>query len=300
MRSIESTQPTPHAVSGVLDVTRRVRRLWGIGICVMWTLSAAACGSDVAPLEPTAPGLVSTEPRLTSTVASVVQTSFPVSGDTKNLSFVAHMAARQSSVAIVTWVTSLTDMLPNTVVRLSDGSEYPVETRAILAEIIDVEPGYGFVDHETESEQWSDQVAFDDADASWRTVHIVLRPLEEFSPDGSPSEKEIRVATSLGTNLPLEVIRSELAKIANGVFVLGWGEWLKPYDSGFYFLEFDGAMFGTIDQSGTIEWPMLDPTLAPLFDGWTVDELREAGNEPTRYVDLIGGEGAYQKANPES
>jgi hypothetical protein len=201
-----------------------------------------------------------------------------------DVSYVAERTQMRSQGAVAsTLYRSLGEMLPN--VRYVAGEEVlptGVE-RVVLGRIVEVEAGYGYA--MASSEGGTTQIDFKDERAQWRTLRLTVAIDEELASAAQASTgSQLHAGFVIdGTSDP-ERMTEGLKGLGQVVaFVARQGSPLFSPDKDLYEIADGGAALVTVDESGRLRLPFVEPgNAARLLQGAsTLDELRAHAKAPT-------------------
>ena len=182
---------------------------------------------------------------------------------------------------------SMVDYLPNThgveIGRPESEAELFPDSAIVVGEIIDVRPGFGFVETKFFEPEGRHQVAFDDPKASWKALYLTVQVHESFG--DLPASGTFTSGVTVW-NWDLERFAAGLKAIGPAVFVVDRRSPIFGYDPEVWAISGDGTYIAEIDTAGNLSLPMLPESVASgrLSTGGTLDELRKRAAGPGRLV----------------
>lgn len=212
---------------------------------------------------------------------------------------VGYLQTRLTSAERITPYSRLEDALGNAVIDPgSRQAAMPAPNTVLIGRVVDVQPMAGYVP--LPEVDWlpggRDAIAvkFGNPKALWRTVRLIVKVDEQLAT--APSlEPGSQVSVGLAIGGPQEV---EFPRLAQGLKALGSAAFFLTAsgpvfnsDPTLYSIVEDGGFVASIDQSGTLTLPMLDPVRAEdlLANIDTLTELRAAAAGPPRSIPFPEG-----------
>ncbi|WP_161604960.1 hypothetical protein [Cellulomonas massiliensis] len=191
-------------------------------------------------------------------------------------------AGRTEAVARVNPERSLTDLLTNRRFVIDGARPAPLTAGVVVGVVSDVEPGKAYI--APGEGATSQEVAFDDEDALWRTVDLVVQVEERLGFEDQSTT--IRLTVPVNGSLPFDTYRKGMTTMGPVVFVVDHGR------EGGYTVHWAGAFFAPVDSTGKFHFEALGDeggSLQGLVD--TLDELRaEASKPPVIITSDLGGQ----------
>ncbi len=201
------------------------------------------------------------------------------------VSAIEQLTARSNGALRMRVYDTIDELLPNVTYRTPTGEEGPLTAGVVVGTIVEVAHGKAFVD----GERGSTQVAYDDPDTDWRTLHMTLDVDETL---GGPTRDRVVVGLSMGTGSDPDKIGRGLKDLGRVLIFLGRPTAVFDYDPSVFAMVDGGGLLATIDQAGEIHLPVQSPESEAVLLGKirTLDDLRAAGTAPIRViqVDTVG------------
>ncbi len=277
----------------------------GVSVALVVVVSLFASSTLLNPLDrPADPTsvLLTTVPQTVTTTEAIYQTAVLEPPALTEYFHRTSSDAAYSQRDLVTWVTTIEDLLPSTEVHYVDGPRAGVEEpggRLIVGRITGVERGRGVVwnfDGEQDAKKY---VEFDSPSAAIHTVHAIVEPLEDLS--GAETEANLKVGLAVG-DLAFETVQSELTSMGTVLLVLGPDWSLFEYDRNIGSIGWGGLLLGTIGSNGKVDFPFMGGEFSQFADrllhGATLDELREAAKMPRTVTVKIAGAAYFKILDP--
>jgi hypothetical protein len=195
---------------------------------------------------------------------------------------IQHLRARSEGASRVRWFDTLADLLPNVTWRADAPALAPQVEAVVVGRIEQTTYGRAF----TSGEPQSVEVAWDDAAADWRTLHLRVR-VEEAIGSEPDVGTAVDVGLAIGTQDPDAVLHA-LEQLGRVLLPLMGPGAVFDYDHDRFSIAMDGELLGTVSDSGAISLPVLDPEEERRFLAGTptVAQLQLAAAGPEREIRL--------------
>lgn len=179
----------------------------------------------------------------------------------------------------------ITRFLPNVKYRDPDGTVRPPLDLVVRGGVIRVEPGAGFVNlpealHGEYRETDVAAVAYDDPKADFRTVHLVVKVMEEIGDSDQVAPTELRVGVVLYHPIDLAALTRGLQAADSFVFFLYDGN--PVFDPGVWAIAAHANLLTQVDRDGRLSLPGLDAKVAKgvLRKAGTLAQLKQFAAKP--------------------
>jgi hypothetical protein len=196
------------------------------------------------------------------------------------------LTARSSAALRLHRYDTVDELLPNVSYRPPSGEAGPITDAVVIGRIVDTSVGRAFVN----GDRRSTPVAFDDASADWKTLHLVVDVSDTI---GGPAHDRIRVGLAIDGATDAEMVGDGLRGL--GTVLLFLQHRPNPvfdYDPALFTDIEGGGLLATVDDAGRIRLPMKSQAeeAALLGSVRTVADLKAAGARPARtiQVDSLG------------
>jgi hypothetical protein len=195
------------------------------------------------------------------------------------------MRQRAESGDGVSAYDSLAGALPTVTYRNADGVVGRVSSSVVLGRFDSADAGLGFV---TNDEDMTEEVAFDDPEAQWRTVHARFRQTEVVAGADLASDGSLTLGFAVDPRTDAARFGESVRALGDVlVFVTGDSP-VFAYEPGLLSVAEDGVMVAVLDESGDLALPFATPLRAEslLAEVPTLEQLRVAAQAPETVVDL--------------
>ena len=179
----------------------------------------------------------------------------------------------------------ITKFLPNFKYRDPDGTVRPPLDLVVRGSVIRVEPGAGFVNlpetlHGEDRETDVAKVAYDDPTADFRTVHLVVKAMEEIGDSEQVAPTELRVGVVHYRPIDLAALTRGLKAADSFVFFLYDGS--PVFDPGVWAIAANANLLTQVGTEGRLSLPGLDTkvTKGVLRKDSTLAQLKEFAAKP--------------------
>lgn len=209
----------------------------------------------------------------------------------------AQRARSEGAAKTAPFYRDLVEALPNVHYRGNGRPPTPVSDAVVVGAVVDVEEGYSF-GHQGGGEV--DEQArrdFDDDDALWKTVHLVVRVHEMLAARDVSISDSVRVGYTVYGDESADEIAAGFKALGTIVLFLHRGSAVYRYDQSLFAVLDDGALIAPVDDSGKLSLPFVDPAEDEvlLASASTLEVLRERARDEVRVIDLVGNGGALTR-----
>ncbi len=198
------------------------------------------------------------------------------------------LAARADMVSRARFYADITELLDNVLFQVGDQDPQTITQAVVLGRITAVTPGKAF-SAEDQSADHEVEVPYNDPDASWRSMHVVVA-VEEAISGSVGGLTSITVGFAFGARTTVDRALPSFLSMGRVLLFLTAGD-VFSYDPELFGVVEDGALLGLVDPSGVISMPVLgDQSGAFTATAPTIDLLRTAASDGVTVV-RIGPDG---------
>jgi hypothetical protein len=197
---------------------------------------------------------------------------------------VSVLRSRDSVADSVAPYNAYWQLLPNVKFGGANGASGSVTVDAFVGEVLSVEAGKGF---SASSSDESQVVDFNDSQAKWRTVHLLVKPLESLAGDEQTPTAPVRVGIAVDSQVDPARLMKGLAELQTVVLPVVRNTAVFRYDPAVLSLADGASLIAAVNDSGTLSLPFeSDPerSEAMLAATPTLEELREYSRNKTQTI----------------
>lgn len=180
---------------------------------------------------------------------------------------------------------SLAGALPTVTYRSADGVVGRASSSVVLGQFESADAGRGFT---TNEEDETEEVAFDDPAAQWRTIHARFRQTEIVAGADLASDGSLSLGFAVDPRTDAARFGESLRALGDVLVFVTEDSPVFAYEPGLLSVAEDGVMVAVIDESGDLALPFVIPLRAEslLAEVPTLEQLRVAARAPETMVDL--------------